>query len=634
MSPDPNATLSLALDHHQKGELAQAIHLYETVTAAVPAHAVAWHNLGVARLATGDTPGAETAFRQCLQADAAHPGALWQLGKLRLNGGDTSEALGLFGRLVTLDPAFHEPYGRMARDWSAARRYDLAETAFRHLADARPNDTEARFRLGTTLLAQDRLDEADAALATAGGEARPGLAMVRTLLLPAIPPSEAAIDAVRERMASRLRALEASDWKLDDPWIEVDTTPFHLAYHGRNDRPLMEHLARVYRKACPSLTWTAPHCRVAQRPQRRLKVAFISRFFGSHVVGAFWQDLVARLPQEHVEAVAIQVDDPGAPPPADDSDARLVALRGPTLASLRQQVADGAFDVLVYTDIGMEPITYFLAHARLAPVQIALGGHPVTTGLPSIDYFLSTRDFEAADAEAHYSEHLLRLPMPPVWIRRPTLPEPTSLPPKPAGERWYLCPQSLFKLQPAMDPVFAAILRRDPQARLMLVEGSDAGQIQRWRTRFEAAHGDVAQRLVIQPRRPFAAYAQLLLSADALLDPFPFNGGHSTYTACALGVPPVTLPGPFLRSRVTAGVLQRLGVADTVAADPGDYVDRAVNLAQNSERRRAIGERLKQAAGALFETDAAARMLADVLIAAVDAAARGERLTECGLAGL
>ena len=44
--------------------------------------------------------------------------------------------------------------------------------------------------------------------------------------------------------------------------------------------------------------------------------------------------------------------------------------------------------VLLYADICMEPFTYFLAFSRLAPVQAVTHGHPSTTGLPELDYFV------------------------------------------------------------------------------------------------------------------------------------------------------------------------------------------------------------------------------------------------------
>jgi protein O-GlcNAc transferase len=640
MPLDLSAALERAVAHHRQGDLETAIDTYTTIVATDPTHAVAWHNLGTAKLALRDPAGAEAAFRACLQADPGHAGAWWQSGRLLVARDAVPEALAAFERLLSLDPEFATVYRRMAQDWFKQRRFLLAEGAYRQVAAAFPGDAEPVFRLATALQEQDRLAEADTQFAEAARLAhRPGLAMVRALMLPAIPESVPAVDAARERLATRLQDLESSGWRIHDPWTEVDTVPFHLAYHGRDDRPLMEQLARVYRAGCPDLAMVAAHCRSPRPLGRRLKVGFVSRFFGAHVVADFWLDLVARLPldarlpAERLDVVAVQVADPGDPAPAD-TGRRVVTLQAPSLAALRQQLADAAFDVLVYTDIGMEPITYFLAHARLAPVQIVMGGHPVTTGLPSIDYFLSTMGYEPADGADHYTERLLRLPVPPVWIRRPALSAPAApFPGKGAGERWYVCPQSLFKLQPAMDEAFAAILRQDPLGHLILIAGTDEGQTRRWQARF-AAQGDVAARVRWLPRLGFADYGQLLHAADALLDPFPFNGGHSTYTACALGVPPVTLTGPYLRSRVTTGVLERLGVTETVTGDVGAYVDRALTLAQDGDRRRAIGDRLAQAAGALFETDAAVRQMADLLVAASEAAGRGERLTEADLPGI
>ena len=55
----------------------------------------------------------------------------------------------------------------------------------------------------------------------------------------------------------------------------------------------------------------------------------------------------------------------------------------------QQQVIAGLkLHVLLYADICMEPFTYFLAYSRLAPVQAVTHGHPSTTGLPELDYFV------------------------------------------------------------------------------------------------------------------------------------------------------------------------------------------------------------------------------------------------------
>ena len=65
---------------------------------------------------------------------------------------------------------------------------------------------------------------------------------------------------------------------------------------------------------------------------------------------------------------------------------------------------------MFYPEVGMDPATCALAALRLAPLQIASWGHPVTTGLPTIDLFVSGELLEGPGAERHYHEKLIRLP--------------------------------------------------------------------------------------------------------------------------------------------------------------------------------------------------------------------------------
>src|SRR5207249_4355624 len=105
-------------------------------------------------------------------------------------------------------------------------------------------------------------------------------------------------------------------------------------------------------------------------------------------------------------------------------------------------------DLLFYADIGMDAISYFLAYARLAPVQCVTWGHPVTTGIPNVDAFLSADVLEPPGAEAHYSERLVRLGRLPTWYECPIVPaEPAGRAALglPADATLYVCPQSLFK---------------------------------------------------------------------------------------------------------------------------------------------------------------------------------------------
>lgn len=64
------------------------------------------------------------------------------------------------------------------------------------------------------------------------------------------------------------------------------------------------------------------------------------------------------------------------------------------LQKARETVAALKLDVLVYGDVGMDALTTGLAHSRLSPVQVAFWGHPGTTGLSTMDYFITSDLFE------------------------------------------------------------------------------------------------------------------------------------------------------------------------------------------------------------------------------------------------
>jgi predicted O-linked N-acetylglucosamine transferase (SPINDLY family) len=126
--------------------------------------------------------------------------------------------------------------------------------------------------------------------------------------------------------------------------------------------------------------------------------------------------------------------------------------------------------------------------------------------------------------------------------------------------------------------------------------------------RMRGALGESADRMQALPRLPEADYLNLVAVADVVLDTPHYGGGANTvYDAFAVGTPVLTLPGAWHRGRWAMAAYNRLGIADAVAADTHDYVRRAVRLGTDPEARRALGERLRETAGELFEDAEAVR---------------------------
>jgi len=442
----------------------------------------------------------------------------------------------------------------------------------------------------------------------------------RAAMLPAVVQSDAEIDDVRQRFSSELEELRQADLEpLRDPAGEVGVLPFYLAYQGRECRELLQSFYRTcagfYRPPAPA----GRH----HRPQSgRIRVGFVSTFFYAHSVGHTTLGLIADLPREQFEVLVFSIAphaDPWACAIQDRADGYCVLPL--ELDTVRRAIADAQLDVLIFADLGMHPLTYFLAFSRLAPLQLTTWGHPVTSGIGTVDAYISSRALETDGAEARYSERLVRLPgyfMP--RYQKTELGEPHRSRADlglSSDKHLYCCPQSLFKLHPDFDMALRAVLERDDRAELVLLETS-RGMGEALRLRFQRSLGSAAHRVRFLPPMAQRDFHHLLAAADVVLDPFHFGGCNSTCEALALGVPVVTLPGTWLAGRFTAALYAEMDLGECTASSPQDYVERALRLACDADRRRQVSASILERNDRLFQRPDAARALGEALLEIVE----------------
>jgi protein O-GlcNAc transferase len=432
--------------------------------------------------------------------------------------------------------------------------------------------------------------------------------MSQKLVVPSIMESSEAIQETRARYAQGIGSLLISPPRLGSPPGDLGVSAFFLAYHGENDRELQTAAARLFLQAIPSLEFTAPHCRAPKRKPGKIRIGFISRFFASHSIFSTSIGLIEHFSRDRFEVIALRLT-----PSRDDAcTARIRAAADstvdldPEIYRAREQIAALWLDVLFYQDIGMEPISYFLAYARLAPIQCVSFGHPNTTGIPTMDYFLSNDLFEPPDAQDHYSETLVQLRNLPTlaYYYKPVIPahsatrESFGLP----GEApLYVCPQTLYKLHPEFDDILRDLLTRDARGLVVLIAGQFQEFTDRLRRRFERTLAGLAQRVVFLPFMPFERFMQLLGLADVILDSLHFNGMNSSLQAFAIGTPVVTLPGRLQRGRHTQAMYRVMGIHDCIATSPRQYVDIAQRIASHAEIRDNLRQRILACNHLLFE---------------------------------
>jgi predicted O-linked N-acetylglucosamine transferase (SPINDLY family) len=283
-----------------------------------------------------------------------------------------------------------------------------------------------------------------------------------------------------------------------------------------------------------------------------------------------------------------------------------------SISEMAGKIKSFAPDLVIYPEIGMDQITWLLSLYRLAPVQCVLPGHPMTTGNPEIDYFISMADFEPEKAQQHYTESLVCMPA--SFLSLP-LPVCHGEPPErqalgfPEHKRIYLVPATLFKIHPDMDRVFGLILQRDPEAVIAFIQVQAQHWHEKLQQRFQQTLPDAAARLLFLPWTDQQTFLWRLSQADIVLDTFYFGLGTTAYQAFGLGVPVITWPGQWLRARGVYGLYRQMGIQDCCAFSPEDYVDKACTLALDRRQYQAIRAQIIQRSPLIFESESGIQAL-------------------------
>ena len=220
-----------------------------------------------------------------------------------------------------------------------------------------------------------------------------------------------------------------------------------------------------------------------------------------------------------------------------------------------------------------------------------------TSGLDTVDYWLTDAILHPPDSAERFTEALVRLPVFEVHRRPEDAPAPAPPPSAAAGRVTFGSSNNPAKLSTATLDAWAALLRRVPDARLLLryFEVFETPGVQAHYRALFAARGVAADRLVFAGGTPDRAhYLALLDGVDVALDPFPFNGCTTTFEALWMGVPVVTLAGGRFVGRVGAGILARVGLDELIARSAEDYVAAAAAIAADLPRRRALRDELRR----------------------------------------
>jgi protein O-GlcNAc transferase len=575
------------------GKFDEAIASYHAALKINPDFSEAHCNKGLALQAIGRFDDAMTSYLRASEINPGFAEAHFYLGNGLLDLRHFDSAAECYRRALKIKPEFAEAHLNLGSALQALGQLINAAESYQQALEIKPGFAEAHLNMGITLQGLGEPERAAESFRQALA-LQPDNAMFRlkkAFSLPVAPQTVTASVAVPAGFDRALQELSA--WLFSSPAHQESFSkvvgsmhPFYLAYRNGNHVALLSRYGDL-------VAGSPARIPVTSRPKRnKIRLAIVSNHFYRHSVwDIIVRGLLTNLDRTRFEVVLYNTDssedrETGIAKSLCDvwRDPRMITGPDGWLDAMAQDQPD----VIYYPEIGMDPITLRLAAHRLAPLQVAGWGHPVTTGLPTMNLFFSGEMIEAPDADSHYRERLVHLPgtgccTAPISLNPEPIPDLAAELSKRRGPR-FVIPQMIFKFDPADDALFASIASTVGECTFILLSKPKYSfatdqLITRLNRTFQERNLDPEQYLLVIPWLSLEKFYSLLDMCDIYLDCPSFSGYTTAWQAVQRGLPVLTLEGKYMRQRLAAGLLRKIGLTDTIASSFEEYVTIAAQLA-------------------------------------------------------
>jgi len=591
------------------GRHGEASASFEKSLASDPTRAATWANLGKNRDDMGERTAAVDAYRRALAIDPDLVIVLSNVGAILTEIGDPNEALDLLDRAVALAPEniwvnMHRGNAlkKLDRIAEAIEAYDNALRQDRNLfqgwvnlADVLQLSGDTVQALGAAEYAYELNPESPEVLNTLGtllaasGRHREAEGVLRRAV--AMRPEDAtfwlnlghASAALEDMMSCYQQALVLR------PDFDQALSPllFCRNYLASTTLASMFDEASQYgrmlaRRIEPMRQWDND-----RSPERPLRIGIVSADFCAHPVSYFLESTLMAFSDKPHSWVAYSTVEK-----EDSTTGRFrehfgqwrdcLAMADDVLAA---RIVEDGIDILI--DLAGHSAGHRLpVFARKpAPVQLSWLGYFATTGLTTIDWIVADPWYIQPGEERYFTERVWRLPesrfcfMPPrLEAEIPTRLRAIDEPPL------FACFNTLIKLNDDVLRLWSRVMAAVPDARLLIKAKQLDDEVSRQAlTARLSAHGIAPDRVILEGRSPRAEYLETYHRIDFCLETFPFTGGTTTAEALWMGVPVLTLRGETMIARQGESMLRNIGMADWVAADGDEYVQKAVRFSRDHE---------------------------------------------------
>ena len=629
-SNDAEAHSNLGITLQELGRLEEAEASYINAIAIKPEYAEAHYNLGITLQELGRLEEAETSYKKtiAIKPDLAEAhnnlgNTLKQLG--RLEDADIS-----YKKAIVVKPEYAEAYCNLGILQKQLGKIEDAEASYKKAIELNPKLPQAHSNLGLLVGERGLWEESVESHQTSVTLDPSSVEYRWTLTLSQIPKvveNECDTSKFLSQFNTELTKLsEFIDLKrMDEASKSVGKDqPYNIAYFNNNNKDLLMKHGEI----CSNVMrfWQEKRLNLSFQSKlnntKKIKLGIISSHIRYHSIwNAFLKGIITQIDKEQFDLYIYYLEG------SHDEETNIAKnnayrfISGPkSLEAWYDIINNDYLDVVFFPEIGMNQKTLQLASMRIAKSQLTTWGHPDTSGLPTIDYYLSASLLEDSNSANNYSEKLVCLDNMGCYFDPPSL-EKEDIDLSTFGinlsSNILLCLGVPNKFHPDNDWIFIEISKRIADHQLIFMQdGESSYKVLEKRLRLKFKNNGLKSegKIIFIPYLTRNGFNTLMNAGKILLDNMYFSSFNTSMQALGCNLPVVTMQGNFMRSKATSGMLKMIKVEELIATNEKIYIEIIEKLVNDDEYYKFLKDKIKNNIDLLYRDTAPIRSLEKFLI--------------------
>lgn len=331
--------------------------------------------------------------------------------------------------------------------------------------------------------------------------------------------------------------------------------------------------------------WQFAHSKALHRRHEKIRIGYLSGDFRRHVVLLFIWALLTKYDRKRFEVYCFSTSEK-----EDDFSREIqkyvdgwIELKGMKAPQAAEEIYGREIDVLFELSGHSHQDMPILAY-KPAPIQICGIGYFATTGLRTVDYFLTDKYLLQNGGEEYFVEKPLVMENS-HFCFSPINDMPKEVKGAPCKQKGYITFGSFndpLKINDKVLEAWSRILQRVPGAKLLMKGRVCDKEYGRKMLLSRLAQAGIEEARV-ELQGYTIPYLTVYWDVDIALDTFPYPGGGTTCDALYMGVPVITLGNGSHGGNFGISLLKNIGLDECCTYTLDEYIERAVLLASDPD---------------------------------------------------